>query len=89
MKLILIILLISWNLIVFFAYLLDKWTAKRKYWRISEKTLLLMTIFSGAFGAFIAAYLVRHKIRKWYFQLSWYLGMLIDLFLIFLILNYT
>lgn len=63
-----------WNLLVFALYSIDKWRAIRGDWRISEKTLLLVTFFGGGLGALLGGNWFHHKTRKWYFQLSWYVG---------------
>lgn len=73
---------IVWNVIVFGLYGVDKIKAIRGAWRISEKTLLLTTIFGGGIGAVLAATLFRHKIRKYYFWMVWILGLVIDGYLI-------
>lgn len=41
----------------------DKERAKKKEWRISEKTLFLLAIFGGALGGVLGMYLFRHKTR--------------------------
>lgn len=64
-----------WNIMVFMLYGIDKKRAVRQEWRISEKSLLAMTIFGGGLGAICAGHYFRHKTKKWYFQLSWYLGL--------------
>lgn len=57
------------SIITFIAYGLDKYKAKKKKWRISEKALLLMSFFGGAFGGFLGMHLFRHKTHAehWYF----------------------
>lgn len=74
-----------WNSIVFILYVLDKRRAVRGQWRISEKTLLLVTLACGGFGALLAANYCHHKTRKWYFVLTWYLGMLLGLLVTYMI----
>ncbi|MDU3959446.1 MAG: DUF1294 domain-containing protein, partial [Lactococcus lactis] len=39
-------------------------------------------------GALLAGHLCHHKTRKWYFNLSWYLGLLVDAVLLFLIIKF-
>lgn len=63
-----------WNSIVFILYVLDKRRAVRGQWRISEKTLLLVTLACGGFGALLAANYCHHKTRKWYFVLALVFG---------------
>lgn len=74
-----------WNSIVFILYVLDKRRAVRGQWRISEKTLLLVTLACGGFGDWLAANYCHHKTRKWYFVLTWYLGMLLGLLVTYMI----
>lgn len=57
------------NALEFILMLADKNFAKKRKWRISEKTLLLVAIFGGALGGLVAMYLVRHKTKHWYFVL--------------------
>lgn len=58
------IYLVFINFSVFLAYGLDKWLAKRHYWRISENNLLLIAILGGSLGAYIGMFVFKHKIRK-------------------------
>lgn len=74
-----------WNSIVFILYVLDKRRVVRGQWRISEKTLLLVTLACGGLGAWLAANYYHHKTRKWYFVLTWYLGMLLGLLVTYMI----
>lgn len=46
---------------------LDKSKARHHAWRISEKTLFLVSIFGGSIGTWAGMYLFRHKTRHWYF----------------------
>lgn len=77
--------LVIWNLIVFTIYGLDKQKAKRGAWRISEKTLLLISLCLGGLGALVGGYFFHHKTRKWYFQVTWYLGLILDIIIIYFI----
>lgn len=68
---------------VFLTYGIDKFKAKAKKRRISEKTLLFVTLFAP-FGALLGMLVFRHKIKKAYF---WWtsIGMLaLHFYLIFL-----
>lgn len=42
----------------------DKERAKRKQWRISEKTLFALAVGGGALGGILGIYLLRHKTKK-------------------------
>lgn len=66
--------LITWNLVVFVLYGIDKRKAVKEQWRISEKTLLLTSFCFGGIGALLGGKVFRHKTQKWYFQMIWYLG---------------
>ncbi|HEL1557909.1 TPA: DUF1294 domain-containing protein [Streptococcus suis] len=70
--------LMIWNLVVFLVYGLDKGKARKGSYRISEKTLLLMTYVGGGLGAWAGGTHFRHKTQKKYFQLAWAIGVLID-----------
>jgi len=80
-------LLALWNLVVFITYAMDKWKAVHHRWRIPEKILLSFSLFAGGLGAILAGKLVHHKTRKWYFWLSWIIGLVIDIIIIYLILK--
>ena len=49
------------NIVSFGLYTYDKLAAKSGRWRISEKTLLTISILGGCFGGTLAMYLFRHK----------------------------
>ena len=55
--------LIVLNVVSFALYGLDKWKAVNGMWRIRERTLLIAAVAFGAFGAFLAMQLFRHKTR--------------------------
>ena len=46
----------------------DKQRAKRKQWRISEKTLFLVALLGGALGIMLGMQRFRHKTKHWYFK---------------------
>ncbi|HFI0594855.1 TPA: DUF1294 domain-containing protein [Streptococcus suis] len=75
--------LMIWNLVVFLVYGLDKGKARKGSYRISEKTLLLMTYVGGGLGAWAGGTHFRHKTKKKYFQLAWAVGVFIDALLIY------
>lgn len=77
------LLLMIWNLVVFLVYGLDKGKARKGSYRISEKTLLLITYVGGGLGAWAGGTHFRHKTQKKYFQLAWAVGVLIDALLIY------
>ena len=63
MDVILIYLLII-NAVGFFNMLVDKYTAKKKLWRIPEARLLTIALIGGSFGALVGMYTVRHKTKR-------------------------
>ena len=46
----------------------DKRRAKRRLWRIRERTLFVLALLGGSVGAFLGMYLFHHKTRHWYFR---------------------
>ncbi|AGM98434.1 DUF1294 domain-containing protein [Streptococcus iniae] len=69
--------LLIWNLMVFALYGLDKRKAVTNQWRISEKTLLWSSFLFGGLGALLGGKYFHHKTQKWYFQVVWYLGVVV------------
>lgn len=51
------------NLVGFALMGIDKRKAKKKQWRIPEKTLFLSAIFGGSIGALYGMHLFRHKTK--------------------------
>ena len=71
----LIIYLIIISIITFFFYAVDKKRAKiPSARRISEATLLILSILGGAFGGYIAMIYKHHKTKHWYFVIINILG---------------
>ena len=56
--------LIVVNLLTWLIYGIDKWKAKRRAWRIPERTLLLLAAAGGCTGALAGMLMFRHKTRK-------------------------
>ena len=67
---ILLIYLVLVNLIAFAMYGIDKRKAIKDQWRIPEKTLLLVALLGGSFGAFTGMQLFHHKTKHWKFLLG-------------------
>ena len=44
----------------------DKRRAKRKAWRVRERTFFLLALLGGGGGVWGGMYLFRHKTRHWY-----------------------
>lgn len=57
-------LLILWNIAVFLLYGVDKWKARHKKRRISEKSMLSAAFFFGSGGALLGMLLFWHKTKK-------------------------
>ena len=53
--------LLAINALSFLLYGLDKYKAKKRKWRISEATLLLMAVIGGSIGAWAGMRLWHHK----------------------------
>ncbi len=56
-----VIALLALNALTFALYGLDKYRARRRLRRISERTLLLLALVGGAVGAYLGMRLFRHK----------------------------
>ena len=48
----------------------DKRRAKRKAWRVRERTFFLLALLGGGGGVWGGLYLFRHKTRHWYFVIG-------------------
>ena len=59
-----LIYFLGMNLIGFLLMWIDKKKAEKSRWRISEKTLIMMTIFWGSIGTNIGMKVFRHKTKK-------------------------
>jgi len=59
-----LIYFLSINLVTFLAFAWDKAKAEHKQRRMSEYTLLSLSILGGAAGSLLGMYLCRHKTRK-------------------------
>ena len=62
--------LIVVNLLTWIIYGIDKWKAKRRAWRIPERTLLLLVAAGGCTGALAGMLMFRHKTRKLKFMIG-------------------
>lgn len=54
--------------LAFCAMGIDKRRARRKAWRIPEKTLFLLTLLGGGVGGTLGMWCFHHKTRHWYFR---------------------
>lgn len=65
-----LIYLLIMNIFGLFMMGIDKSRAKRHVWRISEKTLFLVSVIGGSIGTWAGMYLFRHKTKHWYFVIG-------------------
>ena len=49
------------NIVTFWVYSIDKLKAKKDWWRVPERTLLLLAFLGGSIGARMAMQMFRHK----------------------------
>lgn len=66
---------------------LDKQKARKKRWRIPEKTFFLLSAAGGSVGVYAGLLLFRHKTRHWYFMLGIPLILAFQLFLAYFLLS--
>ena len=74
--------------LAFVLFALDKWFAKRRRWRIRERTLLLCLLLFGAPGGLLSMTLFRHKTQHPSFWLTGIAGLLLQLALAWLSAGY-
>ncbi len=67
---ILTIYLISINIVTFLIFGWDKVQARRKRWRVAERTLFLSVLLGGGLGGVAGMKVWRHKTKKWYFKIG-------------------
>ena len=60
----LLIYLLAINIIGFLAMGIDKFKAKKGYWRIPEATLMTICLIGGGIGTIAGMYTFRHKTKK-------------------------
>ena len=70
MKTSIMIYLFVMNLLTFAVFGADKYKARKKKFRVPEKTLLLLAVIGGSAGALAGMYIFHHKTRKWYFRIG-------------------
>lgn len=58
------------NVIGFLLMGIDKEKAKRKAFRISEKSFFLCSLLGGSIGTWAGMYVFRHKTKHWYFVIG-------------------
>lgn len=65
--------LIGINILTIIVYGLDKSLARRRMYRVSEYSLIILAIFGGGIGALIGMRLFHHKTKK---KLFWIVNIL-------------
>lgn len=58
------------NLVAFCLMGEDKRRAKKKLWRIAERTLFLVSLLGGSMGGLCGMYYFRHKTKHWQFRIG-------------------
>ena len=82
-----IYILICINVVTFVVYGIDKWKAKQGSWRISEATLLLLAVIGGSIGALLGMKIWHHKTQHKKFKYGLPLILLVQIALIYLIIQ--
>lgn len=62
---------------------IDKYKAIHQDYRISEKTLFMIALIGGAYGAYVAMYLFHHKTRKTMFKFGVPVIVLLESYLLY------
>ncbi len=75
------------NLITFGVFGFDKWQAKKQQWRISENTLLGISLI-GLVGAASGMIIFNHKVSKKSFLVKFFIVALIDLVLFYRLIRH-
>ncbi len=81
--------LFSINLLSLFYYGLDKFFAQKKIFRIPEKLLLLLSFLGGTIGALLGMFLFHHKTKKASFQLWFWVLVVVQIGLVYIIYRYV
>ncbi len=76
------------NVLASVTCLFDKYLAKRKKYRISEKILLSMCAIGGVYGFYIVSRIIRHKTRDKKFLIFLYPILIIWLILGFIMIGW-
>lgn len=79
--------LIVITIVTFLVYGIDKWKAKQGSWRISEATLLILAVIGGSIGALLGMRVWHHKTMHKKFKYGLPLILLVQIALIYLILD--
>jgi uncharacterized membrane protein YsdA (DUF1294 family) len=88
MRNIAILYLTIMNIVGLFAMGIDKAKAKKRAWRIPERTLFLISLLGGSAGTWLGMYLFRHKTKHWYFVVGIPAILILQLGLVALFLHF-
>ena len=75
------------NIVTFLVYGIDKIKAKQGSWRISEATLLIFAVIGGSIGALLGMKVWHHKTMHKKFKYGLPLILLVQIVLLYLILD--
>ena len=81
-----IIYILVINIITFLAMWIDKRSAKKGRWRISEPTLLGLAALGGSIGGLIGMHTFRHKTKKKRFTIGFPVILILQIILVVLII---
>lgn len=70
LKWIIAVFIIAINILGFILAGIDKYKAKRKLWRIPEKTLFLTAVLGATLGLYFGFIIFRHKTKRLKFMLG-------------------
>lgn len=73
------------NVIGFGIMGIDKWKARKGYWRIPESSFFIIAAIGGSLGSILGMYTFRHKTRHWYFVFGMPAILIIELLIAFLL----
>lgn len=79
--------LLIMSVIAFILYGSDKKKAQKGKWRTKEAVLLGFGFFGGAVGALLGMKVFRHKTKHWYFWAVNILGLILQIFILYLIIR--
>ena len=83
-----LIYLAAINVVTFFLYGIDKHKAKRARWRISEATLIWLSVVGGSIGALFGMAVWHHKTQHTKFRYGLPFILLVQITLVLLIYYY-
>ena len=75
------------NILGFIFMYIDKEKAKKHKWRISENTLIILSLLGGSIGSFIGMNKFRHKTKHIKFKYGIPLIIIFQIIFIYLIVN--